>query len=98
MAKESWGISDVVTEISSKITAVRWKDNRIVYDSSTFTGNSFCQNILQETEQRRWYWAAKDYKYIQQINGGSWLHRPAYFSIYDQLRIKEGEVTFLDLR
>ena len=33
------GSSDLVTDVSSNITAVRWKDNKVVNALSTFTGN-----------------------------------------------------------
>ena len=34
--KEKRGSSDVVTDVSSNITAVRWKDNKVVNAISTF--------------------------------------------------------------
>ena len=36
MAKESRGTSDVVTDVSSNIIAVIWKDKKIVNGLSTF--------------------------------------------------------------
>ena len=38
MNKEKGGSSDVVTDVSSSITAVRWKDNKVVNEISTFIG------------------------------------------------------------
>ena len=38
MNNENRGSSDVVTDVSSNITAVRWKDNEVVNAISTFTG------------------------------------------------------------
>ena len=38
MNKENRGSSDVVTDVSSNITPVRWKDNEVVNAISTFTG------------------------------------------------------------
>ena len=43
--KEKRGLSDVVTDVSSNITAVRWKDYEVVNAISTFTGK---QTIQQE--------------------------------------------------
>ena len=51
--------------------------------------NLVCEKIWQETEQTSWYWAAQQFEYIQQINGGSWQHGPEYCSIHNQLTIKE---------
>ena len=34
---EKRGSSDVVTDVSSNITAVRWKDNKVMNANSTFT-------------------------------------------------------------
>lgn len=39
------GSSDVVTDISSNITAVRWKDNKVVNCLSTFTGKEPIQSV-----------------------------------------------------
>ena len=38
MNKEKRGSSDVVTDVSSNITAIRWKDDKVVNAISTFTG------------------------------------------------------------
>ena len=38
MNKEKGGSSNVVTDVSSSITAVRWKDNKVVNVISTFIG------------------------------------------------------------
>ena len=101
MAKNCWGTSDVVTDVSPDITAVRWKNKTIVnavYIRWKWT-NPVCNKILQEREQTSWYWSAQHYKYIQQINGVSWLHGREYCSTHDQLMIKEVVVApFLDLR
>ena len=45
MAKEKRGTSDVVTDVSSNVTAVRWKDNKIVNALSTFTGKEPIQLV-----------------------------------------------------
>ena len=37
MNKEKHGSSDMVTDVSSNITAARWKDNKVVNPISTFT-------------------------------------------------------------
>ena len=36
--KENRGSLDLVTDLSSNITVVRWKDNKVVNDISTLTG------------------------------------------------------------
>ena len=38
MNKEKRGLSDVLTVVSSNITAVRWKNNKVVNAIPTFTG------------------------------------------------------------
>ena len=38
MSKEKRGSLDVVTDVSSNITAVLWKDNKVVNTISVFTG------------------------------------------------------------
>ena len=45
MNKEKQGSSDVVTDVSSNITAVRWKNNKVVNAISTFT----CKQPIQQT-------------------------------------------------
>ena len=45
IVKESRGTSDVVTDVSSNITTVRWKDNKIVNALSTFTGKEPIQSV-----------------------------------------------------
>ena len=49
MNKEKRGSSDVVTDVSSNITAVRWKDNSVVNVISTFPGK-------QPNQQVKSYW------------------------------------------
>ena len=47
MAKHIRGTLDVVTDVSSNITAVKWKDNKIVNADalSTFTGKEPIQSV-----------------------------------------------------
>ena len=45
MIKEIRGTSDVVTDISSCITAVRLKDNKVVNALSKFTGNEPIKSV-----------------------------------------------------
>ena len=45
MAKEDHGSTDVVTDASSNITAVRWKDNKVVNAISTATGKEPIQTV-----------------------------------------------------
>ena len=55
MNKEKRGSSDVVTDVSSNITAVRWKDNKVVNAISTFTGRQSIQQAKRycHREKRR---------------------------------------------
>ena len=55
MNKEKRGSSDVVTDVSSNITAVRWKDNKVVNAISTFTGKQPIQQVKRycHREKRR---------------------------------------------
>ena len=57
LQKEKRGTSDVVTDTSSNITAVRWKDDKIVNALSTFTGREpvmkvkrFCHSEKKKIE------------------------------------------------
>ena len=64
----------------------RWQHSIYIHWIGT---NSVCKTIFQEEEeQANWYWASQHYKYIQQINTGSWTHGPEYWSIHDQLTTK----------
>ena len=45
MANKSRGTSDIVTDVSSNITAVRWKDNKTVDALSIFTGKEPIQYV-----------------------------------------------------
>ena len=45
MSKEKRGSSDVVTDFPSNITAVRWKDNKVVNAVSTLTGKQPIQQV-----------------------------------------------------
>ena len=55
MQKEKRGSSDVVTDVSSNITAVRWKDNKVVNCLSTFTGKEPMQSVKRfcHTEKKK---------------------------------------------
>ena len=55
MNKEKYGSSDVITDVFSNITAVRWKDNKVVNTISTFTGNQPIQQVKRycHREKRR---------------------------------------------
>ena len=55
MNKEKRGSSDVVTDVSSNITAVRWKDNSVVNVISTFPGKQPNQQVKSycHREKRR---------------------------------------------
>ena len=60
--KEKRGSSDVVTDVSSNITAVRWKDNKVVNAVSTFTGKQQIQQV------KRYYHSEKRRVNIEQPN------------------------------
>ena len=45
MKKEKRGSSDVVTDVSSNITAVRWEDDKVVNAISTFRGKQTIQQV-----------------------------------------------------
>ena len=47
MQKEKHGSFNVVTEISSNITAIRWKDNKVVNGLSTYTGKEPMQYVKE---------------------------------------------------
>ena len=55
MNQEKRGSSDVVTNVSSNITAVLWKDNKVVNATSTFTGKQPIQQAKRycHREKRR---------------------------------------------
>ena len=53
--KEKCGSSDVVTDVSSNITVVGWKNNKVVNAVTTFTGKQPIQqsNFYCHHEKRR---------------------------------------------
>ena len=53
MAKESRGTSDVLTDVLSSITAVRWKDNKIADALSKFTGKEPIQSVKFGKQNKR---------------------------------------------
>ena len=55
LEKEKRGLSDVVTDVSSNITAVGWKDNNVVNVIFTFTGKKPIQQfkLYCQGEKRR---------------------------------------------
>ena len=55
MNKEKRGSSNVVTDVSLNITAVHWKDNKVVNAISTFTGKKTTQQAKRycDREKRR---------------------------------------------
>ena len=57
MQKEKCGSFDVVTDISSNVTAIRWKDNKFVNGLSTYTGKEpmpyvkrFCHSAKKKVD------------------------------------------------
>ena len=52
----------MVTDVSSNITAVRWKDNKVVNAVSTFTGKQQIQQV------KRYYHSEKRRVNIEQPN------------------------------
>ena len=53
MKKENCGSSDAVTDMSSNINAVRWKDNKVVNAISTFTGKQPIQQVKRLLSLRK---------------------------------------------
>ena len=47
MNRERCGSSDVVTDVSSNITTIRWKDNKVVNAISTFNG----RQLIEQTKR-----------------------------------------------
>ena len=54
MNKEKRGSSDVVTDVSSNITILRWKDNRVVNAISTVTGKQPIQQAKRYCHREKW--------------------------------------------
>ena len=52
--KEKSGSSDEVTDVSSNITAVSWKDNKFVNTISTFTGKQPIQQAKRYCHREKW--------------------------------------------
>ena len=66
MNKEKCQSSDVTTDVSSTITAVRWKDNKVVNRISTFTDKQPIQQVKHycHREKQSEYWTTKHHKPI----------------------------------
>ena len=54
MSKEKRGSSDVVADMSSKITVVCWKDNKFVNAISIFTGKQSIQQTKRYCHCEKW--------------------------------------------
>ena len=72
MNKQKRGSSDVVTDVSLNITAVRWKDNKVVNAISTFNVkqpiqkvNRYCHREKAESK----YWTTKHHEPTQYVHG-----------------------------
>ena len=58
--KEKRESSDVVTDVSSNITAVRWKDNKVIdFQLNWQTTNSTGQTLLSSLKTKSEYWSTK---------------------------------------
>ena len=68
MNKEKQRSSDVVTDVSSNITAVSWKDNKVVNAISTFTGKEPIQQIQHYCHREKWRVKIKQPNTINQYN------------------------------
>ena len=51
--KGKCGSSDVVTDVYSNITAVRWKDNKVVNAISAFTGKQPIQQVKRNCHREK---------------------------------------------
>ena len=51
--KEKRGSSDLVTDVSSTITVVCWKDNKVVNAISTFTGKQPIQQVKRSCHRKK---------------------------------------------
>ena len=56
--KENRGSSDEATDVYSNITAVLWKDNKVVNTISTFTGKQTVQQV-KSCHRERPNWTTK---------------------------------------
>ena len=54
MSKEKRGSLDVVTDMSSNITVVCWKDNKFVNAISIFTGKQPIQQTKRYCHREKW--------------------------------------------
>ena len=60
MKKEKRESSDAVTDVSSNITAVRWKDNKVMdFQLNWQTTNSAGQTLLSSWKTESEYWSTK---------------------------------------
>lgn len=53
ISNEERGSSDVVTDVCCNITAVRWKDNKVVNAMSTFTGKEPIQEVKRFCQKQK---------------------------------------------
>ena len=68
MNKEKRGSSDVVTDVSSNITAVRWKDNKVVNAISIFTGKQQIQQAKRYCHREKGRMNIEQSNVINQYN------------------------------
>ena len=68
MNREKCGSSDVVTDVSSNITAVRWKDNKVVNAISTFTDKKPIQQVKRYCHCEKWRVKIEQPNIINQYN------------------------------
>ena len=60
--------SDVVTDVYSNITAVRWKDNKVVNAISAFTGKQTIQQVKRNFHREKQRVNIKQPNIINQYN------------------------------
>ena len=59
---------NVVTDVSSNITAVRWKDNKVVNVFSTVTGKQLIQQVKRFCHLEKWIVNIEQPNIINQYN------------------------------
>ena len=68
MNKEKHGSSDKITNVSLNITAVRWKDDKVVNAISNFTGKQPIQQLKCYCHREKWKVNIEQHSIINQYN------------------------------
>ena len=82
MSKEKRGSSDVVADMSSKITVVCWKDNKFVNAISIFTGKQSIQQTKRYCHREKWRMNIDKPIYFVPGGGGELI---AWIKIYQRI-------------